>query len=136
MMMYLTKIRFSKKSPEDKDLPPNIFDDIAQEAAEYISKDKEKNKSTQIRRFYDELVMWHDKVYSVPQDARQKKYEELAPFIKMLNAKVAYAFGRKLVDEAFGKLFDHCIKEVKDPKSLKYCKLFMEALIGFRKAKE
>lgn len=131
MMMDLTKIRFSEPLPE------NIFDGIAQKAADDISNTRgNKNKSTQIRRFYDELVMWHDKVYSVPQDARQKKYEELAPFIKMLNAKVAYAFGRELVDEAFRKLFDHCIREVKGPESLKYCKLFMEALIGFRKAKE
>lgn len=131
MMMKLEQIRFSAPLPED------IFDRIAQEAADDISNAKgNKNKSTQIRRFYDELVMWHDKVYSVPQEERAQKYSELAPFIKMLNAKVAYAFGRDLVDAAFKALFSHCIKEVKGPESLKYCKLFMEALIGFRKAKE
>lgn len=130
--MNLERIKFKKG-----DMPDNIFSDIASEAADYIAeKNSNSNKSTQLRKFYDELVMWHDKVHNEQKEKREEKYSELAPYIKMLNAKVAYACGRKLVDEKFKELFTRCIRQIDDPDTLKNCKLFMEALIGFRKAKE
>ncbi len=128
--MNLERIKFKKG-----DMPENIFSDIASEAADYIAEEN-SNKSTQLRKFYDELVMWHDKVHNEQKEKREEKYSELAPYIKMLNAKVAYACGRKLVDGKFKELFTRCIRQIDDPDTLKNCKLFMEALIGFRKAKE
>ena len=78
-------------------MPELLFADIAQEAARTIAAAGagRNNKSSQLRKFYDELVMWHDKVaFEKTADARAAKYRELAPFIKMMNAKVAYARGR------------------------------------------
>jgi CRISPR-associated protein Csm2 len=119
-------------------LSPDLFSDVAQTAARDLVAGLEerssKNKSTQLRRFYNELVMWHDKVYAERGEQREAKYQELAPYIKMLNAKVAYAKARDHVDANFEGMFAHCIKQINDATSLKHCKLFMEAFIGFYKA--
>lgn len=121
-------------------MPEQLFADIAQDKAQAIAVAGagKKNKSTQLRKFYDELVMWHDKVAfeEIKEGKRDKKYHELAPFIKMLNAKVAYARGRDHVDLCFEKLFSHVIRQIADPDTLKHAKLFMEAFMGFYKAEE
>ena len=116
-----------------------LFSDIAQDKAArvYEAGDGRKNKSTQLRKFYDELVMWFDKVHMErTKEARVSKYTELAPFIKMMNAKVAYARGRDHVDACFEQMFTHLIKQISDAETLKHAKLFMEAFMGFYKAQE
>ena len=121
------------------DMPDTLFADIAQQAAHSLreSGGGRNNKSTQLRKFYDELVMWHDKVaFEKTADARAAKYRELAPFIKMMNAKVAYARGRGHVDQNFEQLFSHLIRQIACPATLKNAKLFMEAVLGFLKAEE
>ena len=120
-------------------LPDTLFADIAADKAKVVHQagDGRKNKSTQLRKFYDELVMWFDKVQiERSKDAKAAKYSEIAPFIKMMTAKVAYARGREHVDECFETLFSHLIKQITDPDSLKHAKLFMEAFMGFYKAQE
>lgn len=121
------------------DMPELLFADIAQEAARTIAAAGagKTNKSSQLRKFYDELVMWHDKLaFEKTADARAAKYRELAPFIKMMNAKVAYARGRGHVDQNFEQLFSHLIRQIACPATLKNAKLFMEAVLGFLKAEE
>ncbi|MCL2875093.1 MAG: type III-A CRISPR-associated protein Csm2 [Betaproteobacteria bacterium] len=122
-----------------KDIPQNLFSEIAKEKATKVFEagGGRKNKSTQLRRFYDELVMWFEKVHfeRTPQE-RQAKYQEVAPFIQMLVAKVAYAKGRDYVDGCFETLFAHLICQIKDADSLHHAKLFMEAFMGFYKAQE
>lgn len=121
------------------DMPATLFADIAEDKAKVIAQAGagRKNKSTQLRKFYDELVMWHDKVFfERTPTARSSKYNESAPFIKMLVAKVAYAKGRDHVDECFEQLFAHIIRSISSPDTLKHAKLFMEAFMGFYKAQE
>ena len=119
------------------EIDQNLFADIAQAKARVIADESggRKNKSTQLRKFYDELVMWHDKVFAHGAD-RGATYRELAPFIKMLCAKVTYAKGRDHVSEGFEKLFTHVIRAVDGPETLKQAKLFIEAFMGFYKAEE
>lgn len=120
-------------------IPATLFSDIAQEKARTVheGRGRDNNKSTQLRRFYDELVMWFEKVQFERTPAeREAKYTEVAPFIQMLVAKVAYAKGRGHVDDNFETLFAHLIREIKDASSLKHAKLFMEAFMGFYKAQE
>ena len=116
-----------------------LFSDIAQEKALTVREGsgRDSNKSTQLRKFYDELVMWFEKVHfeRTPIE-REAKYTEVAPFIQMLVAKVAYAKGRGHVDDNFEKLFAHLIRQISDVESLKHAKLFMEAFMGFYKAQE
>lgn len=124
------------------DIPKTLFSDIAKAKAETVfeaggGKNGRKNKSTQLRKFYDELVMWFEKVHfeRTPKD-RETKYTEVAPFIQMLVAKVAYAKGRDHVDECFETLFAHLIRQIDSADSLRHAKLFMEAFMGFYKAQE
>jgi len=128
----VTDIKFGEK------LDPNLFADIAQAKARAIAKEGqgEKNRSSQLRKFYDELVMWHDKVFEHGVVDRTAKYTELAPFIKMLCAKVTYAKGRGHVSNGFEKLFTHVIRAIDTPGTLKQAKLFIEAFMGFYKAEE
>lgn len=121
----LTAIRLDKPSPE-------LFADIAEEAARRCQSFKEKNKSTQLRRFYDELVMWHDKINFLDNnEARKIKFDEAVPFIQMLRAKVAYARGRDLVDDNFKMLFDTVVRQITTPETLRTGKLFLEAFLGY-----
>lgn len=113
-----------------KPLNPELFNSVAQQAAKQVAAqaDSKRNNPTQLRRFYDELILWETRVTQQPG-----KFEDYLPFIRMLNAKVAYADGRKLVDRTFVNLMHHTLGEVRDPDSLTICKLFWEAFMGFYK---
>lgn len=133
------RVQLSTADIRLKDIPATLFSDIAQEKARTVheGRGRDNNKSTQLRRFYDELVMWFEKVqFERTPKEREAKYAEVAPFIQMLVAKVAYAKGRGHVDDNFEKLFAHLIREIQDVSSLKHAKLFMEAFMGFYKAQE
>ena len=126
----LDRISFSKGG-----LSVDIFSDVAEQAANIISRSSSRrteNRSTQLRKFYDELFMWNETVQQERgHEARSAKYAELAPFIKMLKAKVAYARGREHVDREFEKLFARCIDSIDSYESLRYGKFFMEAFMGY-----
>lgn len=107
----------------------DLLDGIANATAECIAQSKKGNKSTQLRKYYDELLMWDQKIKQNPA-----QYLDYLPLIKMINAKVAYAKGRDLVDENFVKLMRHCLGQVnEDKKTFETCKLFFEAFMGFYK---
>jgi len=129
MALEIDLIKFSV-SPLNQDL----FDEIAHRAAICISNSggSHKNKSTQLRKYYDELLMWEQKIKQ-----NSANYADYLPLIKMINAKVAYAEGRSLVSKEFVELMRHCLKELTDkPESFKTCKLFFEAFMGFYKYEE
>lgn len=117
----LSRVRFQ---PIDAEL----FNSVAEEAAKAISLNRNFNKPSQLRRFYDELMLWESKVAGQPE-----KFQDYLPFIRMINAKVAYAKGRNLVDEYFVRLMQHTLKQVTDASALRTCKLFWEAFFGFYK---
>ena len=112
-------------------ISPNLYDETANDTAACIanSEMRDANKSTQLRKYYDELCMWDQKIKQAPEN-----YKEYLPLIKMLNAKVAYANGRKLVDKNFVDLMRHCLGQLtEEKKTFETCKLFFEAFMGFYK---
>lgn len=116
-------------SKTDEKLNPELFNSIAKDTAKEVASGGDRiNKSTQLRKFYDEIVLWDNKVLMHPE-----KFDEYLPFIRMLNAKVAYAEGRKLVDFRFVNLLNNGLKQVINPETLHTFKLFMEAFMGFYK---
>ena len=118
-------------------IPADLFSDQALRAARSCASSKKANASTQLRRFYDELVMWHDKVFSdTSPERREERFRTVEPYVQMLRAKVAYAKGRELVDESFRSLFDGLIQQVRTPEDLRTARLFMEAFMGFKKCLE
>lgn len=115
-------------------LNPELFNGIAKQAAEAVAQaDSYRNKPTQLRRFYDELLLWETRVSQQPAEIQEEKFAEFLPFIRMLNAKAAYAEGRKLVDRTFVDLMHHTLDKVTSPKTLTTCKHFWEAFMGFYK---
>lgn len=125
---WRSNIRFT--SP----LNPELFNNIAKEVAQGVARaDTNRNKPTQLRRFYDELLLWETRVSQQPVDTQPEKFAEYLPFIRMLNAKAAYAEGRKLVDRTFVDLMQHTLGEVTSPQTLTTCKHFWEAFMGFYK---
>ena len=128
-MLNINEIKFGGEKPTE------IFSDIAQRAAQHIKQSNNVNKTTQLRKFYDELEMWNDRV-QLARENKENKFQELAPFIKMLKAKVAYARGRKHVDDHFLEVFNRCIDQANNVETLRDAKLFMEAVMGFCKLEE
>lgn len=111
---------------------PGLFDTLAEKVARDLHAEggrSNKNKPTQIRRFYDELVGWQERIGG--DDAKFKQYEA---FVRMLNAKVAYAKGRGLVGEEFERWFRECVKSTTSARALDHFRLHFEAVLGFLKA--
>jgi CRISPR-associated protein Csm2 len=116
--------------------PATLFDQDAEDVARKLDASaqadrggREKNKSTQIRRFYDELVGWQERIGN--DDEKFRKYEA---FVKMLNAKAAYAEGRRLVTSDFVTWFRDCVRQVESARTLNNFRLHFEAMLGFLKA--
>ena len=123
-----------------KTQPPRatLFSDDAEAMAQLLNSSAmndngkaadKKNKSTQLRRFYDELVGWQERIGN-----SEEKFKEYEAFIHMLNAKAAYAEGRKLVTKEFVQWMRECIKQVDSPRTLNHFRLHFEAMLGFLKA--
>lgn len=91
--------------------------------------EKEMNKPTQMRRFFDELTLWHQR----SRECSDAQFQELLPRIKMLKAKAAYAKGRKHVDETFFEMVKKMVDPLSSKKELERTKLFFEAVLGFSK---
>jgi CRISPR-associated protein Csm2 len=97
-----------------------------------VKRDDKANKPTQLRKFYDELCMWEQKARDV------ESFGKLLPFIKMMNAKVAYARGRDLVDDKFVAWFSTCMDQIKDSgetglSAFRNFRTHFEAFLGFFK---
>lgn len=121
------KVLLKLEPPLERDL----FSRQAELAARKCRSSKTENKSTQIRRFYDELVLWHEQVKTAPDP--EAKFREIEPYLQMLWAKAAYAKARGLIDKEFYDLVKELLEGIKGPVSLENGKLFFEAFLGFRK---
>ena len=132
---------------------PTLFDQVADQLAKEISepefltekwnkktrrnewqieRNRDANKSTQLRKFYDELTMWVDKT------GNEEALSKNLPFIRMMNAKVAYANGRKHVDDKFREWFSTCMRAIPSADkssltTLRNFKTLFEAFLGFYK---
>ena len=129
-------VRIVLVPPKDAPLDPALFDEIANETAKAIADEGQagRNKSTQLRRFYDELLRWDEKVNGGGGEGAEERLREHLPFIRMMNAKAAYAKGRKLVGQSFVDMLRQCLGQVdEDPAALRNCRHFFEAFMGFYK---
>ena len=116
------------------ELSPSLFSKVAEDTVKHVNQtDKDRRgspKQSQHRKFYDEICMWDNKCQT------QEDLEQHLPFILMLKAKVAYAKGRKHVNDQYESVINHCLGELEEKpelKTLRNLKLFMEAFTGFYK---
>ncbi len=105
---------------------PDYFDGFAKEIAEKLRRDR-KNNPHQIRRYYDELCGYVDKIRT------EIDFKNRLPLIRMMNAKVAYGVGRELLSREFQEFFSAGLRAIQDRHQLRNFKLLFEAVIGFQK---
>lgn len=121
------------KDRSKRQIDPDLFSTTAEELAKKInlermnSRDK-LNKSTQIRKFFDEVIRFQGMIQGAPE-----QFEELLPYIKMLNAKAAYAAGRDLIGSEFKVFLSESLKQVNDRQDFEVFCSFFEAFLGFYK---
>ncbi|GAB6183886.1 type III-A CRISPR-associated protein Csm2 [Thermodesulfovibrio hydrogeniphilus] len=113
---------------------PELFSSIAQQKAQEVANDNSgEDAPTQLRKFYDE-VLRYDSMIKNDED-----FQKLFPFIKMINAKVAYSKARKsmgknyLISDKFKDFLTSSINSVKDKKDFKVFVNFFESFMGFYK---
>ena len=108
-----------------------LFAKTAEDTAKKIadSGGNRKNKSTQLRGFYDEILNWEQR----SRQLDDTEFKQQLPLIHMLIAKAAYARARDTVSQEFENLMRDCILQVSDKATLKNCKLYFEAFMCFYK---
>jgi len=84
------------------------------------NKDKNKNKSNQLRNFYDDIVK-----------INKKNYLKMLP---MLKVKIAYSYGREKITKNFYNYMEKLIDAtLKREEYIPLFKAYMEAFIGYNK---
>jgi CRISPR-associated protein Csm2 len=115
---------------------PELFDDVARRISEILRPQgagrRDPNKRSQIRRFYDEMLRFESEL----RRANDETFAKRLPFLKMLNARAAYAAERKaeggtLVDRNFTAFLKALLDQVEDPRTLRNACTLFEAVIGF-----
>jgi CRISPR-associated protein Csm2 len=118
---------------QTKQIDPQLFSKIAEDLAQELNKERiasrdKANKPTQIRKFYDEVLRFQSLI-----QANRDEFTKLLPYIKMLNAKAAYAMGRDLISVSFKEFISKSIEQVDDPDDFDIFAGFFEAFMGFYK---
>ncbi len=108
------------KDKENFILIPNLLDNKAKEEAEKL-KNINKNK---LRQFYHEIK-------NLEKSLEHQDWEFVKPFVKMVKAKIYYAYGRDSKLESLRNFLESNINQINDEKDFRaFCKFF-EAVLGF-----
>ena len=124
----MQEIRLKNK---DGEINPLIFSKGAGEWAEKVyseGKRFNKNKSSQLRKFYDEFFKLAQRSASYSEKDWKRV---ILPQIHMMLSRVVYAKGRKLVTDSFVNLIESLISQINTKEDLKVAVNFFEAFIGF-----
>lgn len=121
------------KDKSKNQLDPELFSTRAETLAKKIYAEQQQsrgraNKPTQIRKFYEEVLRFDSMVNTNPDD-----FENILPYLMMINAKVAYAAGRDLVTKGFKDFISTSLNQVKDKADFDAFAGLFEALIGYYK---
>lgn len=118
------------KDKSKKQIDPDLFSGKAEKLAEEIFKESSSklNKPTQIRKFYDEVIRFDGMITANPDE-----FDNLLPYIKMLNAKAAYAMGRDLVSKGFKDFISGSLNQIKDKDDFDAFAGLFEAFMGYYK---
>ncbi len=120
-------------------MPKKIILDLKQDRELLNTTAKEwageiaRTKKTQVRNFYDKILELEGKL-------QKEKFEDVYPFIKMLNSKVAYGVSRRVVSKEFQDMMEQCLNQItcddNGKKKFEVFKLFFEAVLGFFKGRD
>lgn len=123
------KIEFYKDTVKKK-LNPDLFSLKAEELAKNISDEGNTkiNKPSQIRKFYEEVLKFDNRLKTNEDD-----FDNILPYLKMINAKVAYAVGRDLVSKGFKDFISTSLEQINDKKDFDVFASLFEAFMGYYK---
>ena len=121
------------KDKENKILDPLLFSDTAENLAKQLAQDCQAergklNKTSQIRKFYDEVVR-----LNMAAKNKDTRWDSILPMVNMIIAKAAYAKGRNLISYNFLDFMQSSIKQIKTPEDLAVFTNLFEAFYGFYK---
>jgi CRISPR-associated protein Csm2 len=125
-------------------LNPKLFSETAEAEAKKVfksaggrGKNIQRNKPTQLRRFFDEIVAFearYKQVLSKTPSEPERVFAQQLPFIHMLVPKVKYAEARNLVSSEFSELLKSAVVDnLKKAEDLKILTSFFEAFMGHYK---
>lgn len=117
---------------------PELFSSVAEGIAEnvfngQIRSNGKANKPTQLRKFYDEVLRFDSMIKGLPLDKQKEEFEKILPYLKMLNAKAAYAMGRDLISKEFKDFLSESLAQVKSREDFDAFSGLFEAVMGFYK---
>lgn len=118
---------------EQRQIDPLLFSETAEAMAKKLNQERVQsrdklNKPTQIRKFFDEVIRFQGMIQNNPE-----QFNELLPYIKMINAKAAYATGRDLIGTEFKGFLSDSLKQINDCQDFELFCSFFEAFLGFYK---
>lgn len=118
------------KDKTKKQIDPDLFSSKAEALAKEIFGEgsNKTNKPTQIRKFYDEVLRFDSMLKTNPNE-----FENILPYLKMLNAKAAYAMGRDLVSKGFKDFISTSLNQIKDKDDFDAFSGLFEAFMGYYK---
>ncbi len=123
------------KDRKNNIIDPELFSVVAESLAIKVDQEgrdhrgnPKKNLSSQLRKFYDEIVRLNLEAKSQPE-----KWNIIVPRVHMIVAKTAYAEGRQLITPSFVSIVRDGIADIHDSEDLAIFASFLEAFIGFYK---
>jgi CRISPR-associated protein Csm2 len=121
------------KDKNKKLIDPDLFSEKADALAKNIYREQvesrgKANKPTQIRKFYDEVIRFDSIVKTSPAE-----FENILPYLKMLNAKAAYALGRDLVSKGFKDFITYSLGQIHTKEDFEVFADLFEAFMGYYK---
>ncbi len=114
---------------------PLAFSELAQKLAHRISEEGggprgRKNKSTQLRKYYDAIFNLNQRAKS---QIDETKWNAILAQLHRQLALVHYSKGRDLVTDSFVSMMDELIKAVNTWKDLQVITDFLEAFMAYYK---
>ena len=118
------------KDKEKKLIETDLFSATAETLAKRVFQESSHklNKPTQIRKFYDEVLRLNSIIKVNPEE-----FDTYLPYIKMINAKAAYAMGRDLISRSFKDYISSSISQINDIDDFEVFTGLFEAFMGFYK---
>lgn len=118
------------KDKDKKQIDPELFSSRAESFAKMVFDEagSRLNNPTQLRKFYDEVVRFESILKTSPDE-----FDKTLPYLKMLNAKAAYAMGRDLISKSFKDFISGSLGQVKDKDDFEAFAGLFEAFMGYYK---
>jgi CRISPR-associated protein Csm2 len=116
---------------KDKDkrlINPTLFSTTAEKWAETVHNggNREINRRSQLRKFYDEVLRLNALVKSSPAD-----WDNILPYVNMLIAKAVYAQGRNKISGDFVDFLKEGIRQIQRREDLEVFANLFEAFMGY-----